>query len=120
MDRAFVFAYAAADAELRVHKRPLELSCRAVPHLQFHRLNPDRLGRGRTDLFAYDTIDIHRPGQASSPVIKGCPDLDRLLSVSSELLFERKRSNRTGRADVAAEQAVIFAVTDPVDQYRRP
>lgn len=48
MDRAFVFAYAAADAELWAHKGSLELLCWSVPHLEVYCLESDRLGRGRT------------------------------------------------------------------------
>jgi len=120
-DRTLVFANPTTDAEIRVHIRALQHFFRSVAKLHLVSLEPDRLRRCGADLFAYYTIDIHRPREASSPVIKGSADLERLLSGTfSKFFVNGERADRSGRAYATAEHTVVLAVTDPADQDRCP
>ncbi len=118
---AFVFTDPASNAKFCVDIGTFQPLGAAVAHLYFNGLKPDRLGRGRTDFFANDTFSMHCPRQASSPVVKGRADLDRLLLCwFSQLFLDGQRRNRSGGAYMAAEHAVIFTISDSVYEDRCP
>ena len=84
-------------------------------------MEPDRLWECGADLFADYAVNVHRPGQAPSPVVKGSADLERLLSGTlSKFFIKGQRIDGSGRAHATAEHTVVLAVADTIDQDRAP
>jgi len=121
VDRTLVFTNPATDTEIRVYIRAFQHFCRSVAKFHLKGLKPDRLGGCGADLFTDDAVDIHRPRQAPSPIVKGSADLDRFLSGTfSKLFINSERADGAGRAYATAEHTVVLAVADPVNQDRCP
>lgn len=121
MHRTLVFADSAPHAELWIEKGPFQEPFPSFPGLDFDCLEPYSLGGGWTDLFTYNTVDIHGPRETTAPVIKGSPDFNGILiRFFPDFLFDSQRNNRSGGADLTAEDAIEFAIADLVEKDWRP
>ena len=105
-----VFANSTAGAKVRIDMRLLD---RPLPSLAVHDLRVERvdcLVGDRTVLFADDAVSPVGIGKAARRVEGRQPDPHLLF------LFDRKRRDGLGGADLAAKIAVICAIAQP----RRP
>ena len=112
LQRADVFTDAAAIADVVHNIRLLDGFSRSVHSHNGDTAGTDGLIRDRTMLFTDDAVGFTGKGETVIPVEYGFADYFPLLR------FYRQVRDGTGRADLAAEGAVVFAIAEAGNDQR--